>query len=76
MIVLTEKQKNDFLSAKSKVKLDKGSDYVPVEIKGGLWTLPDEVLSDANFGPLKESFNKLGATIRDISEDELIITKL
>lgn len=63
MIVLTKKQRELFLTIKESViddLLKNNVDYVPVEAKGDLWILPEEVLADARFEKLKNELVKAG----------------
>lgn len=63
MIVLTKEQRELFLTIKESVTddlLKNNVDYVPVEAKGDLWILPDEVLVDARFEKLKNELVKAG----------------
>ncbi len=79
MIVLTKEQKDLFLETKKEFQqelLANGVDFVPVEAKGDLWILPNEVLADDRFSKLKlELFDngKLGSvSIREVDKTELI----
>lgn len=74
MIIITKEQKDKMLTAKKKYQdklLSQGADFVPIEIKGDLWTLPEEVLNDARFNDLKYEFDFY---MREVKESEFIIT--
>jgi len=63
MIILTETQKNLFLTIKQSVineLLASGADYIPVEAKSGKYILPDEVLLDSRFEKIKAELAKAG----------------
>lgn len=63
MIVLTKEQRELFLAIKESViddLLKNNADFVPVEAKGDLWILPEEVLADKRFSKLKNELDKIG----------------
>lgn len=81
-LVLTTAQKDLFNSKKVKAITDSlktnNVDYVPVEIKGGYWILPEAVLRDERFSPIKNTLIKSGElskiNIREVTQKELIVT--
>lgn len=81
MIVLTKEQKNLFLDTKKKYReklLQNNVDFIPIEIKGGFWVLPEEVLKDERFLDLKSElydFGKLGI-LREVKKDEFIVNEI
>lgn len=63
MIILTKLQRDLFLTIKETVineLLSNHCDFVPVEAKGNLWILPDEVLADSRFDKMKVELDKTG----------------
>lgn len=78
MIVLTKEQKDLFFQIKVKYQeelLLKGIDFIPIEIKGNLWILPNEILSDERFNIIKQELKDIKEfdkyTIREINSIEL-----
>jgi hypothetical protein len=73
MIVLTNKQKEEFLEFKKSIQAELNAnccDFIPIEIKGDLWILPDEVLLDPNFSKLKELISDKNYEKREVLETE------
>lgn len=63
MIVLTKEQRDLFLIIKESIVdelLKNNVDFIPVEAKGDLWILPNEVLLDVRFEKLKNQLIKAG----------------
>lgn len=74
MIVFTEIQKDNFLEIKKnyqEILNQRNVDIDPIQIKGGFWILPEDVLVDVNFIELRDFLNQFEK--REISTDELIV---
>lgn len=73
MIVLTDKQNNDFLKLKESFKIDfesKCIDLVPVKIKDGSYILPEEILNDSRYGSILDFL--INVTKREVNGSEFI----
>lgn len=81
-LVLTPTQRDFFISKKSKTITDSLDlfkvDYVPVLLKNGNYFLPEAVLFDKRFDPIRNTLNKTGdltkINIRVVLPNELITT--
>jgi hypothetical protein len=73
MIVFSKDKKDLFLEYKkqySEILKSRNVDLVPIEIKGNLWILPEQVLTDERFLEFNDYLSK--EEVREVKQEELI----
>ena len=77
MIILTNKQKDNFVSFLKKHEdelLSKGLVIIPIEIKDGSFILPEEILADERCVEISDELSKFDK--RKVDKSELIEAKI